>query len=179
MPPIKIKIQPEEGQEGQRPVQISLDIRKSLDGKIMIFDHRDIDIVIDSQNNKVVAFPKEEMSDEVYETQRKYFDFLAKKGVVDPSSIQGGDVFSSMQALLLDSYDNSVNSIQVLILATHNFIEQEKPRFETEEWLQNQLDDRYTYPADEDSTELGEIPQEPKKGSINPYSANYFNPGRY
>ena len=94
MPPIKIKVTPDaEGaeelaaKEEPKHPQISLEVRKTLDGKIMIMDHRDIDIVIDTENKKIVAFPKNEMSDEVYQTQDKYFDFLAKSGVVELSLI--------------------------------------------------------------------------------------------
>ena len=55
MPPIKIKITSDaesaeelsekESIEAKHP-QISLNARKTVDGKIMIMDHRDIDIVI-------------------------------------------------------------------------------------------------------------------------------------
>ena len=159
--------------------QIKLDARKTLDGKIMVMDHRDIDIVIDTEKRKIVAFPKEEMSDEVYETQDKYFDYLSKKGVIDRSSVQSGDVFASMQASYLESSDDEISAAQIVLLTTYKFIEEEKPRFETEEWLQNELDDQYTYPTEDDSTELGEVPQEPKKGSMSPYSSNYYNPARY
>ena len=41
----------------------------------------------------------------------------------------------------------------------------------------NEIDDYYAYPTPEDSTPLGQVPEEPRKGSINPYSPNYFTPG--
>lgn len=183
--PIKIKIQDdpsvssEQEEEKVAQTKISLAVRKTLDNKIMVTDHRDIDIVIDSEKKKIVAFPKDEMSDEVYQTQDKYFDYLAKKGVVERSTIQAGDVYASMQAMYVGASDDGVSPTEIVLLTTHNFIEEEKPRFETEEWLQNELDDQYTYPTDEDSTELGEVPQEPKKGTMSPYSSNYYNPARY
>jgi hypothetical protein len=37
----------------------------------MIFDHGDIDIVLSPSTNKVVAFPKETMSDMVYGAQNR------------------------------------------------------------------------------------------------------------
>ena len=34
---------------------------------------------------------------------------------------------------------------------------------------EDEVEEEYTVPTDEDSTELGEVPEEPKKGSITPY----------
>ena len=33
---------------------ISLNARKSIDGNLMIFDHEDLDIVLDSKNKKII-----------------------------------------------------------------------------------------------------------------------------
>ena len=181
MPPIKIKVTPDaesaeelaEKEESKHP-QISLEARKTLDGKIMIMDHRDIDIVIDTVNKNIISFPKIEMSDEVYQTQNKYFDYLAKKGVVERNSIQGGDVFASIQASYPDSLDEGVSPAQVVLLSTYKFIQEEIPRFETEEFIDNQIDDNYVYPTPEDSTPLGQVPEVPEKGGINPYSPNRY-----
>jgi len=57
----------------------------------------------------------------------------------------------------------------VVLLSTYKFIEEERPRFETEEFIDNQLDDYYVYPTPEDSTPLGQVPEKPEKGSINSY----------
>ena len=40
----------------QKKVTLELNIRKSLSGDLMIFDHGDIDIVLSTGNNKVIAF---------------------------------------------------------------------------------------------------------------------------
>ena len=178
MPPIKINVTPEaegaeelaekEATEPKHP-QISLHARKTLDGKIMIMDHRDIDIVIDTKAKKIITFPKNEMSDEVYQTQNKYFTYLAKKGVIERSSIHGGDVFASIQANYPEAHNESISPAQVVLLSTYKFIEEERPRFETEEFIDNQLDDYYVYPTPEDSTPLGQVPEKPEKGSINSY----------
>ena len=179
MPPIKIKITSDaesaeelsekESIEVKHP-QISLNARKTVDGKIMIMDHRDIDIVIDTASKKIITFPKDEMSDEVYQTQNNYFHYLSQKGVIDRASVQGGDVFASIQAKYTDSIDENISPAQLVLLSTYNFIEDEKPRFETEEFYENEIDDWYSHPTQEDSTELGEVPEAPRKGSINPNS---------
>lgn len=154
--------------------QITLQARKTLDGKIMIMDHRDIDIIVDTSEKKIITFPKDEMSDEAYQTQNNYFNFLAKKGVVERNSIQGGDIYASIQAQYPEPLDENVSAAQAVLLNTYQFIEHERPRFETEEYIDNQVDDYYVYPTPEDSTELGEVPEQPHKGTINTYVNSRF-----
>ena len=81
------------------PVQetIFLNARESLDGNVMIFDHKDIDIVIMSENKKVLTLAKQQFSDQVYEAQDRLFSYLAKKGILELGSIQGGNVYGSME----------------------------------------------------------------------------------
>ena len=69
-------------------VRLEMDLRKSMNGDLMIFDHGDIDIVLSPNSNKVIAFPKESMGDLVYGAQNRLFSHLRKKGLVVPESIQ-------------------------------------------------------------------------------------------
>ena len=47
----------------QASVTLELDMRKSLNGDLMIFDHGDIDIVLSTKQNKVIVFPKDTIDD--------------------------------------------------------------------------------------------------------------------
>ena len=58
----------------------------------MIFDHADIDIIVMKEKQKVVAFPKDIMSEVVYGAQDRLFKFLTQKGLVRMDSIVGGSV---------------------------------------------------------------------------------------
>ena len=70
--PIKIRI----GKPAQEAtVRLELDVRKSLNGDLMIFDHADIDIVLSSSKNKIVAFPKDILNDMVYGAQNRLFAY--------------------------------------------------------------------------------------------------------
>ena len=61
--PIKVTI----GPKTPPPViTLELDIRKSLNGDLMIFDHGDIDIVLSGKDKKITAFPKQMMTDFTY-----------------------------------------------------------------------------------------------------------------
>ena len=60
------------------PVErILLKAKKTIDGNIIISDHPEIDILILPAQKKVVTLAKEELDDEVYETQQRFFRFLA------------------------------------------------------------------------------------------------------
>ena len=70
------------GEEANKKlVTLEMDIRKSLNGDLMIFDHGEMDIILSPSKNKVVAFPKELMSEYVYGAQNRFFT-LDRKSVV-------------------------------------------------------------------------------------------------
>ena len=59
------------------------------------------------------------------------------------------------------------------------WIESERPYFETVHDYEQMYDDSLTHPDKEDSTELGEVPQEEEKGSIRPYIFGAYPYGGY
>ena len=161
-------------------VRLEMDIRKSLSGDLMIFDHGDIDIVLSSAQNKVVAFPKEAMNDLVYGAQNRLFDYLMKKGLVLPESIQAGSFFGSFEASLQKPFNESLNSAKLTLININEFINEERPYFEATEAIVSMADDEMIHPDKEDSTELGDVPQRVSQGSLrpgyirDPYSLNYM-----
>ena len=62
-----------------KPYIFELNAREALNGDIMIFDHNDIDIVLMQEKNKIVAFAKEMITDNVYGAESRLFEFLRKK----------------------------------------------------------------------------------------------------
>lgn len=141
-----------EQQAPEPTLQVSLQARKTLDGHIMIFDHKDIDIVMMPKENKIVAFPKESMGSHVYEVQDRLFKFLFKKGVIVLDSVQGGNVFSSMEARLAESKE--YNTVQMTLLTIGKFIEDEKPLYEFEKAFEEEEERRLLEPDPEESTEF-------------------------
>jgi len=177
---VKIKIDPESLEEPLNPVEnikISLEARRTLDGKIMILDHLHMDIIIDTQANTIVAFPKEEMSDEVYSVQNSYFKFLTNEGVILGDTVRAGNVFGSFEASYPPSGNDGINSTQVVLYSTKKFIVEQSPKSEHEEYLENEWEDHLVEPTTKDSTELGEVPEEPRKGSITPYRVRRYLSG--
>ena len=163
---IKIRVG-EQKKDKSTQTSILLKARRTLDGNVMIFDHKDIDIIVMPKKKKIVTFAKELFGDQVYEAQDRLFKFLIKKGVIDYGSVQGGNIHSSMEAAILESKD--YNSIQVTLFSIGKFIEEEKPYFEFEKAYDEDFEKRLSAPSPEESTEFDpEKYHDAEKGSIRP-----------
>ena len=160
------------------PYVFELNARESLDGNIMIFDHTEIDIVLMQEEKKIVAFAKHMLTDNVYGAESRMFEFLRKKGIVAYDSIQGGNIYGSMEAKVLDS--KKFNSMKSALVNIAEWFKEETPMSSSMEAHDEMMDDALLNPDDEHATELGEVPQAAEKGSIvqNSMFAPYLY-GRY
>ena len=152
--------------------------REALNGDIMIFEHKDIDIVIMQEKKKVVAFAKEMLNDNVYGAEKRLFDHLRKTGIIQFDSIQGGNIYGSMEAVVLDS--KKYDPMKSALIQISEWCKSEKPSNEFLESHDDMMQDNILNPDDEHATELGEVPHEEEKGSI--LQKNLFAPylyGRY
>ena len=72
------------------------------------------------------------------------------------------------------------SAAKLALINISNFIDEERPYFEQTEAIISMTDDELLHPDKEDSTELGEVPQEVEQGSIrqgyvrDPYSIGYM-----
>jgi len=161
-------------------VRLEMDVRKSMNGDLMIFDHGDIDIVLSTKTNKITAFPKETLNNLVYGAQNRLFAHLRKKGLVTADSIQAGSFYGSIEALMEEASAENLSTPKLALINISNFIEEERPYFESTEAIISMTDDELIHPDKEDSTNLGEVPQKTTQGSIrpgyirDPYSLNYL-----
>ena len=142
-------------------VEYKIDMRRALNGDIMVFDHKEIDIMILIEKKKVVAFAKDTVSDMSYGAEKRLFEYLRKKGVIKYDSIEGGNVYGSLQGMLLESKE--VDAVKMTLFEISKWLQTEKPYMED---YDDMVDDMMLYPGAEDSTELGEVPHEEEKGSI-------------
>lgn len=147
------------------PMQVSLKIRKGLDGRIIIFDHDHIDIVFLPAKKKIITFAKQDFSDIIYETQTRLFEFLVSKGLCKPESVHAGNVYGSMEATILEP-EEQIPVGKLLLLNIEKWIDSERPALDMDKDYQERFTDMLTEPEEEDSTELGEVPHEEEKGSI-------------
>ena len=94
------------------------------------------------------------------------YKVLQSKGIIDLASVQGGNVFGSLQATYPESDD--VSSLQTVLFVIHKFLEEEKDKFAIYDEFDEEFEERYTDPDKDDSTEMGEVPHGGQKGSIRP-----------
>ena len=148
------------------PIQIELKAKRTLDGNILILDHESIDIVMMPDKNKFLAIAKDVLHEDVYGAQDRLGAFLVKSGVVDPSSVRSGNIFGSMEYKVLESKIPGVDQTQACLYSIYKYIESEKPYFEASEEYEQSSRDHLLKPEDDFSTELGDVPQSPDKGSV-------------
>ena len=155
-----------------------LNASETLNGDIMIFDHKDIDIVLMQEKKKIIAFAKDILTDNVYGAESRLFEFLRKKGIISHDSIQGGNVYGSMEARILES--KKYDSLKSSLLNIAEWMKTEKPMMDFMDSFEDMMDNTLLHPDAKDSTELGEVPQAAEKGSIvqNSMFAPYLY-GRY
>ena len=158
--PIKVKI----NDPNKHIVEFQLMMRRALNGDLMIFDHSDIDIVIMPEKKKIVAFAKDLMTEAVYGAESRLLEHLRRKGIIAHDSIQGGNVYGSLEGKIHES--NEIDPIKAALYEVSQWMEEERPYFKSEEAYEEMMDDYYTDPSDEESTELGEVPHAEKKVSI-------------
>tara|TARA_Y100000593_G_scaffold94239_1_gene192356 strand:+ start:3368 stop:3979 length:612 start_codon:yes stop_codon:yes gene_type:complete len=156
--PVKIKI--------EEPLRVYMKIRKTLAGEYIIFDHPLFDTVIMPNKNKIVTFTKKNISIDPYPSQDKFFDFLMRRGVIIPDSVQGGNVFGSLEAKY--PINDDVDTLETLLLVVYYFMKEDIESIKSALDYSDEIEDLYTEPEDEDSTELGEVPHKEKKGGIDP-----------
>ena len=149
---------------------LNMILRKTLSGEYAIYDHFDMDILVSPEKKQVLSFPKNEMSDDVYAAQDRFFAFLGSKGVVMRESVQSGSVYGSMQANFPDSAIGA-DSVESVIYTIGKFLEEDKPYYAHEDALEDNMVQSITEPTKEDSTELGEVPHEKSKGTVEKFPA--------
>ena len=180
--PVSIKIgdeqevEPVVAPEDKPAVSVSLNIRKTMDGDLMIFDHADIDIIIMKKKQKVVAFPKDIMSEVVYGAQDRLFKFMQSKGLIMPESVKSGNIYGSLEASypLQSKYADTTN---VALYLVYEFMQDEGKFLQLKVDMEREENERLMDPSAADSTELGEVPHEERKGTqgvIDYYPAYYY-----
>lgn len=157
--------------------KVVLDIKKTISGNIIINDSPDYEIMINPKNRKVITFPKGTFSDGNENDQLAFFNFLRRQSAIKHDSVQGGYVFGSYDALYPEGEEE--NSLNYLLYCISEFFKVKLPELKKK---QDYLEKRKQFiyePDDENSTDLGDVPHEERKGSIHHdlrqnYSYSYF-----
>lgn len=164
---IKIKI-------GGKPVEkILLKAKKTLDGNIIISDHPDMNILVMPSKSKVVCLPKDELDDELYDSQKRLFDFLVLKGVIDFSTVQSGNLFMTTEGTIPEVTEGDGDKIQYCLYAISNFIEEELPFYKNMEEFEKEVEQNLTEPEVDEYTEFDAGRHSDTKGSLPPRFIRY------
>lgn len=162
----------------ERTTTFEMNIRKALNGDLLVFDHADIDIVLMVEKKKLVAFPKDLMSEVVYGAESRLMEWMRKNGIIEYDSIQGGNVYGSLEGKIHESTER--DSIKSTIYQLSEWIKSEAPSSKMKKGHDDMMQDAQLEPDEENHTELGEVPHAEEKGSI--LQHNLFAPylyGRY
>ena len=157
---------PDESAPTHKSIPIQLNIRKTADGDILIFDHPEVDISLAIKRSLIIVFPKESITDKVYDVQDRLFRELRRTGLIIQDSVQCGSVYGSMEAEYLESEEISV--VQALLLTISNFVKEENKFINIDNEMEDEWEEGLLEPDEEDSTELGEVPHSSQKGSVRP-----------
>lgn len=161
-----------------RTTKFEMNVRKALNGDLLVFDHADIDIVLMVEKKKIVAFPKDLMSEVVYGAESRLMEWMRRSGIIEYDSIQGGNVYGSLEGKIHESKER--DPIKSTIYQLSEWIKSETPSSKMKKGHDDMMQDAQLEPDEENHTELGEVPHAEEKGSI--LQHNLFAPylyGRY
>jgi len=158
------KAEEEVVEEPKPQASLELKIRKTMDGNIMIMDHIDIDVVIMPSKSKVLVVAKDNLTEDVYDSQNRLFKFLSKKGLIDYSSVRGGNVYGSMECKYISETFNGADPVQTITFGIGKFMNEERPYFMYSSRIEDEETARVTDP--EDTTSLGTVSHKSHKGVV-------------
>jgi hypothetical protein len=156
-----------------KPIEkILLKATKTLDGNIIIADHPDMDIIVLPAKSKIVTMPKEDLDDELYGTQERFFRFLFRRGVANHDSFKSGNLFMSMEATIPEVAGKG-DKLQYVLYVISSFIEEEKPAYESQKEFEEQFEKSLLDPEPDEFTEFDPRRQLATKGSLPPKMVSY------
>ncbi len=176
--PIKIKIGDVATQaEEKKPVQaqIPLKITKSLEGNLLIADHKYLDIVVVPSKNKILTMPKADAEKDVFDYQMQFADSMFLGGISTDKAPKGGSSFGIVEVTYPVS--ESVNSLQSVLYQISKFIKETSEDTAIAEEYDENIEDRFTNPDEKESTEYGEVPpyEDTPEGKADYYPAYVYS----
>tara|TARA_B100001287_G_scaffold259717_1_gene247125 strand:+ start:502 stop:1047 length:546 start_codon:yes stop_codon:yes gene_type:complete len=163
--PITIKIG--DSAPEKKPIQasVSLQVKKTLDGNLIITDHQYLDIVINPQEGKILTMPKPQIEKDVYDYQKEFMNDLFQGGVTAAAAPKGGPVFGMVETTYPKEGD--VDTLQAVLYRISEFLRNTANSEQFAEDYDQHIEDRFTDPNAKDSTRYGEIPpyQDTPEGS--------------
>lgn len=149
-------------------------ISKSPDENLIIGDHPRVIFILAAAKRKITFMAKADFKEEFFGVQKRFLEFAKSKGMI----VLGTESTGYLPGMFEFTYpeNTKTDSVKIMLKFLHMFIQKEKEIIARIDKNENDFEDRLLQPSDKDSTELGEIPHEERKGgqTNNPYM-NYIN----
>ena len=145
--------------------EVKVKARRSYNGDIVLYEHPEVDVAISTNKTKILVIPKGKVSDDSYDIQDKIFNYLSKRGVVDPASVQSSSAYGILEGKYYQNEDIGV--LGLVIYEVNNFIQKDKENYVYDE-IFDKMEKEMIDPEDDRTTELGEIPHEEMQGALRP-----------
>jgi hypothetical protein len=140
-------------------------VKKSLNGELMFLSHPHINVIVKPEKNKVLTFAKEgKYSDESYAAMKRLLTYLGNEGLIPFASVQGGNIYASLEGTLEEPMDER-SLLQLVTFHIGEWLNSESSEV-YDDYYAEEVEEFYLDPTAEDSTELGEVPQEAHKGVL-------------
>lgn len=157
---------------------IELQIRKTLDGSLIISDHHKMDIVVQPSDSKIFALPKPYAGDNVYEYQKDLMEALFRSGVITYKSIKNTSSFGVLESTYIaETAQKGVEPIEAVLYSIDKFLKETATDDMRAEAYDKHIEDRFTDPTEEESTNLGEVKPVEDDPSAQQNSAAYTYSG--
>ena len=141
----------------RKPTQatVGLRISKTLDGNLLINDHKYLDIIIIPSEGRIVTIPKPYAEKDVYDYQKDFMYNLFKNGVMNAVAPEGGPFVGMVETTY--PMDSEVDALQATLLIISEYIKQTaQDELVAEEYDEN-IEDNFSDPPPEETTEYGKI----------------------
>lgn len=149
-------------------VVLPMNVKKTLDGNILIKDHPLIDIMIVPANNKIVTMPKDDKYRDTYGAQKELFDLLRKFGLITYDSVQGSTLYGALEAKY--PKNDKIDSLSALLVGIYKLLQQHEQYSKIQQDYEETFEDSLTEPDQDESTdfETAMSTHRTRKGSIDP-----------
>jgi hypothetical protein len=149
-------------------VVLPVNVKKTLEGNILIKDHPLIDILIDPRNNKIITMAKDDKYRDTYSAQKELYELLKKFGLITHGSVQGGSVYGSLEATY--PQNDKVDSLSAVLVGIYKLLQQHEEYSKIERDYEETFEDSLTDPEEGEYTdyETAMSTHRVRKGSIDP-----------
>jgi len=154
--PITFKLQgPAKEAQNETQATVNLKISQTLDGNLLINDHKYIDIVVVPQEGRIITMPKPYAQKDVYDYQKDLMYYLFKNGVGNAMTPEGGPFIGMVETTY--PLDSQVDPLQASLLLISEYITKTASEELTAQEYDENIEDNFTDPPDSETTKYGEI----------------------